>query len=415
MDWSPKQQRALDDVGRWLRGGSNQQVFRLFGYAGTGKTTLAKHLAESAGTVLFAAYTGKAAHVLRTRGCFGASTIHSLIYMPSEPGTQRIEELNERLDHTTNELAAEYRAEGVVDIEAELSKHPEVRQLRSEIEKERNAKKRPTFHLKLDSELADADLLVIDECSMVDEEMAHNLLSFGVKILVLGDPAQLPPVRGCGYFTDAKPDIILTEIHRQARDNPIIDLATQVREGRQLQVGKYGDSQVLLARDCNKDFYLGHDQMLVGRNKTRRACNAEYRRLLGRDGQPTPLPGDRLVCLRNNHDIGLLNGSIWEVESAQMPFQNRIVLGIKPLDGIGQAQEVVAHEQYFHGAEPPYFEVREAQCFDYGYVLTCHKAQGSQWDRVLILDESSCFKEHSDRWLYTAITRAAEKVTVVVR
>jgi exodeoxyribonuclease-5 len=80
MQWSPQQDAALTAVSRWLKAG-DRQVFRLFGYAGTGKTTLAKHVAESAdGGVAFAAFTGKAAHVMRGKGCFGASTIHSLIY-----------------------------------------------------------------------------------------------------------------------------------------------------------------------------------------------------------------------------------------------------------------------------------------------------------------------------------------------
>ncbi len=170
--WTREQAEAIDGVGRWLKRGE-PQVFRLFGYAGVGKTTLARHVAEAAdGETAFAAFTGKAAMVMRAHGCPGATTIHALIYRASEG------------------------ADGA-----------------------------PTFTINEDGPASRASLIVIDECSMVDAELARDLLSFGKPILVLGDPFQLPPVKGGGYFTDAAPDVMLTEIHRQAEDNPIIRLA----------------------------------------------------------------------------------------------------------------------------------------------------------------------------------------------
>src|ERR1700704_3832073 len=91
--FSPQQDAALQAVAAWLKArpgrGSTPAVFRLFGYAGTGKTTLAKHLAEGVeGKVLFAAFTGKAALVMRRKGCQNASTIHSLIYRARESGEE---------------------------------------------------------------------------------------------------------------------------------------------------------------------------------------------------------------------------------------------------------------------------------------------------------------------------------------
>ena len=190
MAFSLEQERALSAVNRWLKAGE-RQVFRLFGYAGTGKTTLAKHFAEGVdGDVLFAAFTGKAAQVLRSRGATKASTIHSLIYRPK--GEEEVE------DETT----------GTKSIA-------------------------PTFSINRKSQVSDAALVVIDECSMVDEALGRDLLSFGAPVLVLGDPGQLPPVSGGGFFTEHEPDHMLEEIHRQARDNPIIDLAQRcAREGR---------------------------------------------------------------------------------------------------------------------------------------------------------------------------------------
>src|ERR1700743_155821 len=165
-DFSPQQDAALRAVAAWLnaRPGQNgtSQVFRLFGYAGTGKTTLAQHIAEAVdGEVKFAAFTGKAALVMRNKGCDNASTIHSLIYRARESGVEQ-----------------------------------------------------PSFELWDDAPASKAKLIVIDECSMVDAEMGRDLLSFDCPLLVLGDPAQLPPIQGAGFFTATEPDARLTEVHR---------------------------------------------------------------------------------------------------------------------------------------------------------------------------------------------------------
>src|SRR5262247_3344799 len=192
--FTPHQDAALTAASDWFRASRGRaSIFRLFGYAGTGKTTLAKHIAEGVdGKVLFAAFTGKAACVMRSKGCHGASTIHSLIYKARERGEET-----------------------------------------------------PTFELWDEAPASKARLIVIDECSMVDAELAHDLMSFGVPLLVLGDPAQLPPIQGGGFFTDAKPDAMLTEVHRQARDNPIVRLSMDIRAGHALAGGQYGDSQVV--------------------------------------------------------------------------------------------------------------------------------------------------------------------------
>src|SRR5208283_2536336 len=109
----------------------------------------------------------------------------------------------------------------------------------------------PSFVLNEDSEAARAKLIIVDECSMVDEELGRDLLSFGRKVLVLGDPAQLPPVKGGGYFTEAEPDVMLTEVHRQAADNPIIRLSMAIRAGGELAPGAYGETRIVLRRDLD--------------------------------------------------------------------------------------------------------------------------------------------------------------------
>lgn len=396
--WSPEQERALAAVKDWLTN-SDQQVFRLFGYAGTGKTTLAKALAEDAGEVLFAAFTGKAAHVLQTKGC-PASTIHSLIYQVREKSMAAVRIAEQRLAKRLQELDPK-----------DVDKDAEVIQLRKILSDEAENANQPFFKLNLDSPVRDADLVIIDECSMVDGRMGEDLLSFGTKVLVLGDPAQLPPVMGEGFFTNAKPDVMLTEIHRQAKGNPIIDLATMIRTFQRPKVGTYGSSVVMPKEELNKEIAMAADQIIVGRNKTRHGYNARLRQLHGYEGL-LPNPGERVICLRNNHEVGLLNGSIWDVTAALELDTDRIVMDLINEDG--QTQNVEAHTHYFQGREKDLspFLKREAEEFTYGYAITCHKSQGSQWNSVLVLDEGWCFRDDRWKWLYTAVTRAANRVVI---
>lgn len=401
MQWTPQQDAALMAFKRWRADPSAGQVFRLFGYAGTGKTTMAKALAEDEGMPLFAAYTGKAAHVLRQKGC-PATTIHSLIYRPKDKSREHLRELEGQLERLMRRLTAEQRERGT----------PELVRLTLDIEAERDNLARPAFSLNLESPVKDATLLVIDECSMVDGQMAQDLLSFGTRVLVLGDPAQLPPVFGGGYFTEGDGDVMLTDIQRQARDNPIIDLATRTREGERLEPGSYGESRVV-ARGERVDQELAlRSQIIVGKNATRHAYNRHVRSLLGRGGD-MPEPGDKLVCLRNNHDLGLLNGALWTVRST-IGLTGFVTMELENADDEDMPPVVVdAHPEPFRGDKVPTWTRRDAEEFDHGYALTCHKAQGSQWPEVMIKDESGVFKEDARRWLYTAITRASERVTIL--
>src|SRR5262249_40673581 len=158
------------------------------------------------------------------------------------------------------------------------------------------------------------------------------------------------------------------------------------------------------------------DQVLVGRNDTRRHINARLRDHLGFYGA-IPLPNDRLVCLRNNHQRGLLNGSTWRTRTALANGNDTVMLGIVP-DDDSEAAVIYAktHLAFFRGTaerDLSYPQRREFDPFDFAYGLTVHKAQGSQWSNVTIFDEAGVFGEHARRWLYTAITRAADRLTLV--
>ena len=374
INWSPQQEAAIKAVNQWLCDRSSPQVFRLFGYAGTGKTTLARHLVQDvSGRVIFAAFTGKASLVLRKKGCINASTIHSLIYKPVE-------------DPETHEI---------------------------------------TYVLNLNSPVAGAGLVVVDEVSMVGENLARDLLSFGTKILVLGDPAQLPPVKSEGFFINAKPDVMLTEVHRQAADNPIIRLSMDIREGRGLSPGMHGDSLIVKRSSIDKDemreMVLSADQLLCGLNKTRHAYNARIRELRGLHGIEKswhPVAGDRLICLRNDREKHIFNGGLWEASSALYTggASNLLKIRVESLDEDRLPIDIKTPEAYFNGTEDDLdWRIRRSYDeFTFGWAITCHKAQGSQWDNPLIFDESYCFRDDAVKWLYTAVTRAAKRVTVVI-
>ncbi len=376
MTWSPQQEDAIVAVREWIADKRGSQIFRLFGFAGTGKTTLAKELAASVkGKVLFATFTGKASLVLRAKGCDDASTIHSLIY--------KVE-----VDERTGEAL---------------------------------------FELNPDSDLASAALLIVDEVSMVGEALAKDLLSFGTKILVLGDPAQLPPVKDEGFFINAEPDVMLTEVHRQARDNPIIRMSMDIREGRRLNPGKFGESEIIrrsaIDRDRCGELVIAADQVLCGLNRSRVSFNRRIRDMKGLAGVQEPwhpVIGDRLICLRNDRQAAIFNGSIWEVEEVGLEAGKS---GLEHIEALVVSQDedrdpltarILPH--FFNGTE---HEVdwrarRGFHEFTFGWAITCHKSQGSQWDNVVIFDESGAFREHAPNWLYTAVTRAAEKVTVLL-
>jgi len=366
--FTPHQEAALKAVADWLKQKPGRRgtppIFRLFGYAGTGKTTLAKHVAKDVeGRVLFAAFTGKAALVMRRKGCAGASTIHSLIYRPLQSG-----------------------------------------------------KEEPSFALWDDAPVRNAKLIVIDECSMVDEELGRDLMSFNVPLLVLGDPAQLPPVAGGGFFTEAPPDAMLTEVHRQAQDDPIVRISMDIRAGKRLEPGTYGETMIVPRSALDPQRVHNADQILVGRNATRRAYNQRMRE---RRGFPEPLPmqGDKLVCLRNNKSKGLLNGGLWLVHERPRLRRKILNLRLTPEDDPKADQlKVRARCECFTGGleEIAWDDRKRYQEFDFGYVLTVHKAQGSQWDDVALFDESFAFAESRERWLYTGVTRAAKRLTLVV-
>lgn len=401
LTWNGQQSAALDDVAEWLMDPHAEQVYRLFGYAGTGKTTLARHLAMQCRNPMFAAFTGKAALVLREMGCPNATTLHSLLY-------------NVR-DRDRDKLISLEREAAALD-----PGHADYRQLMAEVALERDKVKRPWFYVNEESRLRNADLLVCDEVSMVDARIGKDMESFGKKILVLGDPAQLPPVGGGGYFTNRKPNTLLTEIHRQAADNPILRWATLARRGEVIPFGDEGAAKKFQRAQVS-DEWLAKEagQILVGKNDTRRDLNKRIRKIFGRTSQ-FPVHKDTLVILMNDHKLGLLNGTIvmnmnealYEPATDPNVFWTSLVH--KPDGGSSTIiRDLKCDARIFLGQDPG--SDRSAMQLDFGYALTVHKAQGSQWPTVTIYDDGFGKREPETRrrWLYTAITRAQGSLNIL--
>lgn len=410
---APQQQFASAAIKKWwmeLFDGTisleDKPIWRLFGFAGTGKTTTIRAIIDELGLemgtdVLFAAFTGKAALVMQRNG-LPARTIHSLIYIPKDPDRKKCEELHKALRDCTD---------------------PDEKK---RIRKDLNEASQVSFHLRTEEEtdLSAAKLLVLDECSMVNEDMLRDLLKFGVPMLVLGDPGQLPPVKGEGALILEAPDVLLTEIHRQAEGNPIIDFATKARNGIYIAKMRFGESAHINQEDLKRDDVLWFDQILTGQNKTRRMLNERIRTLKGFH-EPYPMVGDKVICLRNDAEKGLFNGLICEVVGRGDLLDVSIELQVRP-------------EAWEPGKEAPVIEVRalraifdsyhdkeamdnikpwdrsNASDFDFGYAITVHKSQGSQWDKVLLWDDKFLAWEKPTRrkWLYTGITRAVNSIVI---
>jgi exodeoxyribonuclease-5 len=408
-----QQAEALDLVTGRVRAG--EAVTKLFGYAGTGKTSIAKVLASQyPGNIQFGAYTGKAASVLTRKGC-GARTIHSRIYLPQGDRRHQMEALEKTLGEMTPE---ERKGEEAQRMELLVT------QIKATIAK-------PGFVLNPASDLADADLFIVDEVSMVDEKLARDIMSFEVPLIVLGDPAQLPPVGNGGFFTqggEKVADYLLTKVMRQQEDGAIIDLATYVRNNMGLP-GR--NSQIV--RQVSRSQAIEFDQILVGKNTTRWAKNLTYRKIIGRTAQII-MPGERIICLENHREYQAMNGQQFRVleinEDHDKEDQTKVLIqcecspagapaarcadcGWEPKWVALWTGGFIDIDEEARLKNKPYGKRQAAMYATYGYAITVHKAQGSEWKNVLLYDEGSVFRKDAWRWQYTGITRASERLTVV--
>lgn len=323
-------------------------VFKIGGVAGTGKTTCAMKIAAILPGAMACSFTGKAAHRLRQVGLTSAITIHRTIY---------------KYDHA-------------------LSK----------------------FVLKCRDELEGCYFLV-DEGSMVGRELWQDVYRFGCPIVVLGDPAQLEPVKERDIYLMRDPSVQLRRIHRQAQQSGIIQFATGIRLRKNYR-SEYRDVTIARGQITSEDMLWG-GIIICGFNRTRVAINKSVRSLLKR--RAPICRGDKLICLENNYTYGVFNGQSLEVVKTEKVFNSQRVVRCLVKDQ-GSTRSLPIRMEAFNGGEKPPYSPNMGIVADYGYCVTCHKAQGSEWDRVVVVDEQHPKLWDATRWRYTAVTRSAKEL-----
>ena len=425
MSFAPSamQAKAIADIKSWFADGTaQQQVFKVFGYAGAGKSTITKYAIEELGLsdgkdVLYAAFTGKAALVMTRKGT-PASTIHSLIYRVSEATPAEIEKIKSEIA----ELRAKKSSLGMAERLFEESQLRSLELRLADIHK-------PRFVLNEQSALREAKLLVLDEVSMVGDDMARDLVAFGKPVLVLGDPGQLPPVKGEGAFTKDAPDVMLTEIHRQAGESAIIRLATLARESKPIPYGAHDEFVWKMRRsDVGPEQMLRGGQVICGKNATRLQLNLAMKRAAGFGGLYPEGNGEKIICLKNRNDLGLVNGMFLDLagieDEDELSFTATITTedGQKIGGGNGNAERFRIYKGHFdeHVAPDPERERRDHWKKKtlietvWGWAITAHKSQGSQWPNIIVFDDGlGRTAEDRARWLYTAITRAERGLVIL--
>lgn len=388
IELSDDQAAAFSQMHAWEREKSN--LLTLGGYAGTGKTTLIARFAQEFldyKRIAFCAFTGKAASVLKHKlAAFGVrsnkycGTIHGLIYLPD-------------CDEKTGEILRWKRRE-----------------------------------------FLEVDLVIVDEASMVGKRLWEDLRSFGVPILAVGDHGQLPPVGDEQVSLVQNPNIRLERVHRQAEGNPILRLATHVRTLQPLSEFENtpGDDRVKfwpdfesLEANIEKPADMLESPIICYFNRTRVGLNDYIRKNF--EYPPLPVPQDIVICLKNNREARIFNGMRGVVEESELvkhkqPWK-RVATTVRfDTEKLRLHAELCAsqfgNESTFKmiseiAGHPPSWG-QAGLLFDYGYAMTCHKSQGSQFDQVILKVEGrfDTFQERC-RWLYTAITRAVKQIHVI--
>ena len=363
------------------------------GFAGTGKSTLVKFIIAALCNcgiheedVCFCAFTGKACNVLQKKGNENVLTLHKLLY-----------------EHIPKREGGFFR------------------------------KKKEALEYRV---------IVVDECSMMPKDLMEDLHRHqNVYIIYLGDPFQLPPIdkNADNHLLD-KPHVFLDEIMRQAQESEIIRLTMDIRAGK---IPQYCDgNEVKVVQELYTGMMTWADQMICGTNATRVAINNQMRQLLGRGDMPED--GDKLICLRNYWDIfsedgsPLVNGTIgflgesydsffrvpqWAGDEGEvlMTCGNFVSDGAEIYKGLEMDKKLIltgnkslSWKTSWKLSKSKKQTFPDPLEFTYGYAITCHKSQGSEWDKVLVIEEKFPYAtiEHA-RWLYTACTRSVSKLVLV--
>ena len=364
------------------------------GYAGSGKSTLVRFIIEALDVdeddVCYCAFTGKAAEVLRKKGNKNACTLHRLLY------------------------------ESIPKPEGGFFRKP-----------------KPVLDYKV---------IVVDEVSMAPKSLIDLLFKHNIYAICLGDPGQLPPIDKDedNHLLD-HPHIFLDEIMRQAQESEIIQLTMKIRNNEPINYYDGKEVKIIPYSQLNTGILQWGDQILTATNATRQAINTQMRQLLNYPNHP--VDGDKMICLRNYwedfSDDGdpLINGTIGILKNSFQTWREipRVAKSnIKKFDILMGDLSIPDTSDIYNLVDMDYKMILTGnKCcdwklsyrlgklrfrygdivpkeFTYAYAVTVHKAQGSEWNNIVVLEENFPFDkiEHT-RWLYTACTRASEKLVLV--
>ena len=357
IDLTEEQTNLVKKLTEWYKH-SSRQWFSYSGAAGTGKTTVIRAFIEELGLQRYiaCAFVGKAVTVLSRQG-LPASTIHSLIYHVSW-----IPVMDEKGLPVLN--------------------------------KDGNPKMKVVFSLK--NELpGDLQLIIVDEATMVNDDLAEDILSFGIKSVFIGDNNQLPPVFGVSSVM-LNPDFWLTKIMRQAENNPIIYLSQRVLKDLPLQYGIYGKSRVIPSVTLDET-YTRYDAIIAGKNKVRDDINEYIRYNIKGVTSRLPVIGDKLICRQNDWDrsiegnIYLTTGMTGIVTDIHRSLGGNKYMSIDFLPEISDEEffNLLLDTQYIrmNYEDRRNYGFSRYEKFEYGYCVTCHACQGSQFDNVLFINQ----------------------------
>lgn len=402
------QQKAKSQITDWFYSrhkNSQNQVFRLGSPAGYGKTTLVKYVLDELklrqSECYVVAYTGQAVNVLRQNGIY-AKTIHSTF----------MEQYEEPLKINGKVI---YRR----GIEVMVVKFRPKKRIPSTVR-----------------------LIVCDEASFLPADLENIIKRYDVPILEVGDPFQLPPVAGKQCFHMENLDFILTEVVRQTKDSEILDLATRLRNGDDINVKKYHDEvRFLIGQKDSEDtfyryypFFTKNDIILTVNNTDREKINNIYRETVLKTHNPYPIRGERLICRRNEwntmlDDFPLTNGTQGYARNTiyKSDINRRdhsFLLDFKPAffddpkkfyDGLICDADYIIMD-YNHKKDITYQIKRGPMKFEYAHAITTHLSQGSTYDSIVFVDRYLGYfdSEYAARLRYTAITRARKRVVYIL-
>jgi exodeoxyribonuclease-5 len=421
-----EQQKACDAAVDYVRAGDYVRPFICSGLAGVGKTvTLGavwQALRDAGAKPAVCAPTGKAASVINRKfPDIEARTIHKTL-------SKRPFDSLELVWKEIAELEAAART-------PEVSK--KLRALYTRVETAAQGRGQNLFFQPIEADdfyAGGNDCLIVDEASMVgrkeifDKLMAH----LPVPMLFFGDSGQLPPVNDVAAFNLANPNVKLTKILRQGDDSGIIPFCYSIAQrGEYLTSSRYPDVELIgSSSPLAVEPYLPDHQIDCWMNETRWKIAPMVRKARGfiPNGEYPFLPqiGETLLVDKNDYQRDLLRGEPLKVaDIIHDPSDNPYVADAVCVteDGIERPIRIdmsdLAGSKKFFMTKDGKDEYHRAHATKRGLkvqfdgVITAHKAQGSEWEKVLYYGDMYSRHEDWKRHAYTGCTRARTKLTVV--